>query len=124
MGINELTSEGPTDVDMFTASLDSAGNIIDANSYSGRNNSNDQGRGILKNGDELYTLMKTNSDQLLIGDSIYISDGSSYYMILGVIGCDPITIDNAIPTDVSTCYGDSTGSIQVSASGGFGAPWK
>ena len=43
---------------------------------------------------------------------------------LGVIGCDPISIDNAIPTDVTTCYGDSTGSIQVSASGGFGAPWN
>ena len=68
--------------------------------------------------------MRTNSDRIGIGDSIYFSDGISYHMILGVIACYPISIDNAIPTDVTTCYGDSTGSIQVSASGGFGAPWN
>ncbi len=55
----------PSDVDMFTgAQLILHGNFNDANSYSGRNESNDQGRGIFKNGDELYTLMRTNSDQL------------------------------------------------------------
>ncbi len=45
-------------------------------------------------------------------------------MILGVIGCLPISVDNTIPTNVTGCYGDSTGSIQVVASGGFGTPWQ
>jgi len=120
----QLTTEGPSDNDMFAGALDKDGNFREANQYKGRNNSDDQGRGLFHSGDQLYTLMRTNSDLLEIGDSIYVSDGTSYYMVLGVIGCLPISVDNTIVNDVSTCYGDSTGSIQVLATGGFGGPWQ
>ncbi len=110
-----LSSEGPGDVDMFTGALDKDGNFREANQYSGRNNSNDQGRGLFKSGDQLYTLMRTNSDLIVIGDSIYTSDGISFYMVLGVIGCLPISVDNVIVSDVATCYGDSTGALQILA---------
>ena len=40
-----------------------------------------------------------------------------------MIGCLPISVDNTLYNDVETCYGDSTGSIQILATGGFGSPW-
>ncbi len=120
----QLSSEGPGDIDMFTGALDKDGNFREANQYSGRNNSNDQGRGLFKSGDQLYTLMRTNSDLIVVGDSIYTSDGTSFYMVLGVIGCLPISVDNVIVSDVETCFGDSTGALQILATGGFGSPWQ
>ncbi|MFH0756503.1 MAG: T9SS type A sorting domain-containing protein [Bacteroidota bacterium] len=33
-------------------------------------------------------------------------------------------MDNVNHQDVTTCYGDSNGSIQISPSGGFGPPWQ
>lgn len=45
-------------------------------------------------------------------------------MYIGIIGCLPISIDNVIVNDVNTCYGDSTGSLQILATGGFGSPYQ
>jgi len=45
-------------------------------------------------------------------------------MYIGVIGCLPISIDNVIVNDVNTCYGDSTGGLQIQATGGFGSPYQ
>jgi len=58
-----------------------------------------------------------------LGDSTYISSTGKFYVALGIIGCNPISVDNVIVQDVNTCYGDSTGSLQILATGGFGAPW-
>jgi hypothetical protein len=44
-------------------------------------------------------------------------------MVLGIKGCLPISIDNVTTQDVSTCYGDSTGAMQVFSAGGFGGPY-
>ncbi|MEN8193438.1 MAG: T9SS type A sorting domain-containing protein [Bacteroidota bacterium] len=120
----QLFSNGETDQDMFIASIDSEGNYRNANSFSGRNNSSESGQGVFNTTDNLYSVIHSNSDLLVIGDSIYTSTTGSFYIVMGVIGCLPISIDNIIKQDVSTCYGDSTGSLQVLATGGFGAPWQ
>ncbi|MDF1573608.1 MAG: T9SS type A sorting domain-containing protein [Bacteroidales bacterium] len=122
-GIN-LISEGIGDRDMFTGALDKDGNYRDANSYHGRNNSSDEAWSIFKNVDELFTVMRSNSDMMILGDSIYTADKTTFGMYIGVIGCLPISVDQTIPRNVAGCYGDSTGSIQVVASGGFGSPWQ
>mgnify|MGYP006288601483 CR=1 FL=1 len=122
-GIQLITS-GINDRDMFTGALDMQGNFREANSYKGRNQSTDEARGLFKSGEDLYIVMRSNSDLLVLGDSIYTSDGISYNMYLGVIGCLPISIDNVIVNDVSTCYGDSTGGLQIQATGGFGSPYQ
>jgi len=119
----ELISSSSADRDMFVGSIDKDGNFRNANSSSGRNNSTEEARAIFGNGNDLYTIILSNSDQLVLGDSIYTSADNSYYITLGVIGCLPISVDNTIYNDVETCFGDSTGSIQILATGGFGSPW-
>jgi len=118
-----LTTDGALDTDMFYGSIDTDGNYRSANSYGGRNNSDESGRDIFVTTENTSTIIRSNSDLLLLGDSVYTTAGDSYYLVVGSIGCLPISVDNTIPTNITGCYGDSTGSIQVVASGGFGAPW-
>jgi hypothetical protein len=50
-------------------------------------------------------------------DTIEIKDKTA-------MGCLAISIDNIEIGHVTTCYGESTGSLEISVSGGYGAPWK
>jgi hypothetical protein len=100
------------------------GNYRSANRFGGRNKSVEEGYSISISSDKIYNVIRSNSDLLHLGEETYYSTTGKFYLVFGVVGCLPISVDNAIPTNVSTCYGDSTGSIQVSASGGFGAPWQ
>jgi len=120
----ELSTEGPSDRDMFIGSMDVDGNYRSANSYGGRNNSSEEAFSVSLTADRLITTIRSNSDLLILGDSVYTSTTGKFYIAIGVIGCLPISVDNTIPTNISGCYGDSTGSIQVVASGGFGTPWQ
>jgi len=119
-----LASSGPDDFDMFTGALTPDGSSRTANSFSSEDTvSREESRGIFQNGDELYTVMISNAKELRVGDDFYTSDGTTDYLILGVIGCRPISIDQTLYNDVKTCYGDSTGSILIVASGGFPGTW-
>ncbi len=119
----ELSTNGTLDQDMFYGSLDLDGNYRSANSYSGRNNSSEEARAIFNDEDQLFTVIRSNSDLLVLGDSIYTSTTGKYYIVVGVIGCLPIGYDNVDITDIE-CNGDSTGIISVLASGGFGSPYS
>lgn len=120
----ELTANGsPSDVDMFVGVLDENGAFLGANSYGGRNDSREEGRAVFENNGKTYTVLRSDSDLIELGDSSYVSGGGVFYLILGVIGCQTVNIDLVNPTDL-TCYNDSSGSIVVIASGGFGAPYK
>jgi len=120
-----LKAEGTSgDKDMFTGSLDLDGNYRSANRFGGRSNSHEEAYSISIAADKKYNVIRSNSDLLHLGEDTYFSVTGKYYLVFGVVGCKPISVDNVIPTDVSTCYGDSTGTIQISASGGFGSPWE
>lgn len=123
-GGNVLKTEGgAADSDMFTGALDVDGNYSSRNGFGGRNNSHEEAYSITATADKKYNVIRSNSDLLHLGSETYFSVTGKYYLVFGVVGCKNITVDFVIPTDVNTCFGDSTGTIQVSASGGFGAPW-
>ena len=123
-GIHLMAEGSANDRDMFTGTLDMDGNYRSANRFGGRNNSIEEAYSISLTSDKLYNVIRSNSDLLHLGEDTYFSVTGKFYLVFGVVGCLPISVDNAIPTNVNTCYGDSTGSIQISASGGFGAPWQ
>ena len=112
------------DIDMFTGALDLEGNYRSANRFGGRTNSHEEAYSITVSADKKYNVIRSNSDLLHLGADTYFSVTGKYYLVFGVVGCLPISVDIVIPTDVSTCFGDSTGTIQISASGGFGSPWE
>ncbi|MBN1131775.1 MAG: T9SS type A sorting domain-containing protein [Bacteroidales bacterium] len=120
----QLTTKGPSDVDMFFGSMDPEGNYRTANSYFGRSNSWEEARDLFYDSNNLYTVMRSNSDLLVLGDSIYTSTTGKYYAVMGVLGCLPIAVDTAFTVDVNGCYGDCNGKISLLASGGFGSPYK
>ncbi len=120
----QLTTEGTADVDMFSGAIDADGNYRSVNSFGGRSNSTEQGYAVLNTPSGLYSIIRSNSDLIVLGDSIYTSSTGKFYIVGGIIGCLPISVDDVIVQDVSTCYGDSTGSLQILASGGFGSPWQ
>ncbi len=119
-----LTTNGISDQDMFTGSFSSDGSFRSSNSFAGRNNSTEESRAIFHNREKLYSVIRTDSDLLILGDSVYTSSNGKFYIAVGVIGCLPISVDNVIVSDVETCYGDSTGALQILATGGFGSPWQ
>lgn len=120
-GIN-LSTNGVNDQDMFYGSLSLDGNYRNANSFKGRNNSTEEGRAIFAGIDRLSTVIRSNSDLLVLGDSIYTNPSLKYFVAVGNIGCLPINITTS-KTDVTSCYGDETGSAFIAASGGFGGPF-
>ncbi|MEN8202178.1 MAG: T9SS type A sorting domain-containing protein [Bacteroidota bacterium] len=122
-GEDTLISKRLSDTDMFVGAVDKEGIYQDAIQYRGSSNSNETGKEFFKTEEEIYTLMRTDADRIIIGDSTYNSVGNPFYMILGVKGCLPISIDNVITQDVSTCYGDSKGAIRIFSTGGFGEPF-
>jgi hypothetical protein len=120
----ELSTTGPLDKDMFYGSLSQDGNYRSANGYSGRNGSTEEARAIFDDGENLLTVIRSNSDLLVLGDSIYTNPDQNYFIAIGSIGCLPISYDIITSTDITGCYGDETGSIFIGASGGFGSPYK
>ena len=118
-----LSSSGLTDQDMFYGSLDLNGAYRSASSYKGRNNSSEEARAIFNDNEDLITVIRSNSDLLVLGDSIYTNPFENYFIAIGTIGCLPINI-NPIKTDVNGCYGDENGTIFIGASGGFGGPYR
>lgn len=125
----ELVAEGVEDQDMFTGSLDLEGNYNNSNSTGGKTGelSIEEGKAIFVKGDTLSTVIASNTTQLRLGDDIYFNPDGSYIVAVGAVGCRDISIDNVIINDISGCYGDSTGSIQVLAGvaeAGFGAPYQ
>jgi hypothetical protein len=119
----QLSSSSVTDRDMFIGSLSVNGNFRSANSFGGRNNSTEDARSIFSDGENLYTVIRSNSDLLVLGDDIYTNPSLKYFVAVGKIGCLPINI-NSSRTNVTGCYGDETGTIFVGASGGFGGPFR
>jgi len=125
----QLTTVGPSDQDMFIGSVDVDGNFRSANGFSGDIDAEDSpsiedGRSVFQNTTNLYSILRSNSKTLILGDSIYYTSGETFSVYLGIVGCLPISVDNTIPTNITGCFGDATGSIQVVASGGFGTPWQ
>ncbi len=59
-----------------------------------------------------------------MGDDILTSSNSKFHITLGILGCKILSIDYIEVKDVNTCPGDSTGSLQINASGGFGVPYR
>ena len=102
----ELTTTGDTDTDMFVGQLDSDGNYRSANSYAGRNNSWEEARATFIDEENTYVVIRTDSDLIILGDSIYTTSGDYFYVAFGVIGCLPITIGDPTTTDVITCAGE------------------
>lgn len=124
-GGRSLKAEGDgRDSDMFTGALDLDGNYRSANRFGGQDNSHEEAFSISTTSDKKYNVIRSNSSILQLGNDIYSSSNGKYYLVFGVVGCRTISVDFVIPTDVNTCYGDSTGTIQISASGGFGSPWQ
>ncbi len=119
----ELITNGIGDQDMFYGSLDLNGNYRSANSYKGRNNSSEEAKAIFYSDESLLTVIRSNSDLLVLGDSLYTNPSQNYFIAVGAIGCLPINITTS-KTNVTSCYGDETGTIFVGASGGFGGPFK
>ncbi len=110
---------------MFIGQLDPDGNYRSANSYAGNGSSFESARSIHYNNDLLYAIIRSNSDTLVLGDSTYVSSNSADYIVFGVVGCLPISIDQVSLSDTLVmCYGDSTETIEILASDGFGAPWR
>jgi len=122
-GAIQLTTNDVNDVDMFVGNIDTTGNYRSSNNFAGRSNSWEEARAVFNDSDNLYTVIRSDADILELGDSIYTSANDKFYVALGIIGCLPISVDNVVVTDVGTCYGDSTGSLLILATGGFGAPW-
>ncbi len=122
-GGTTLTTAGAADQDMFYGNLALDGNYRGASSYGGRDNSVEEARALFQYGDNLLTVMRSNSDIMVLGDSTYLNPAETYAMYLGIIGCLEITGD-ATPTDVIGCNGDATGEIDFTADEGFGGPFS
>ena len=124
-GPNLLSTLGSSDRDAFKGEIDPDGNFLNATSFGGRTtNSKEEGYSVFNSATNVYQLMRSNAAILEIGDSIYTSTTGKMYLVVGIVGCVPIIIEDVTTTDISTCAGDSTGSIVISASGGLGGTWK
>ena len=120
----ELGTTGTSDQDMLYGSLDLDGSLRSANGYSGDNNSTEEARAIFDGGEELFTVIRSNSLLLELDVSYVNNYTDKFFIAMGVIGCLPIDYDFVNKTDITDCYGDETGIISIGASGGFGGPYQ
>ena len=118
------TDGGAADTDMFYGSLDPDGNYTGATSYYGTGNSTEWGRSVFSDSKNLYATMRTNSIFFQAGDSAYSNPSGVFYIIVGSVGCVPISVSVQTKIDVTTCYGDSTGLVSLLASGGLDENYK
>jgi hypothetical protein len=131
-GFDPPETEGNADNDFFIGSIDLEGNFLSANSTGGKSGelSLEEGRSVFSIGDTALAAVMTSTTSVLdLNDEIepIVNSDNSQFVVVGYIGCLPISIDEVIISDVETCYGDSTGSIQILAGiaePGFGGPYK
>ncbi|MCK5135653.1 MAG: T9SS type A sorting domain-containing protein [Bacteroidales bacterium] len=119
-----INTNGIGDYDMFTGSIDKSGNYQTSTSLGGTANSIENALLTIHTNDTLYTIIRSNSTSLQIGDDHYTTLNNTFQIILGLIGCKPLSVDNVFPNSITTCHGDSTGSLQIFATGGFGSPYQ
>ena len=81
---------------MFNGTLDVDGNYRSANRFGGRTKSSEEAYSISVTADKQINVLRSNSDLLHLGDETYFSVTGKYYLVIGVVGCLPISIDNEI----------------------------
>ena len=119
-----VTTRGTADKDLFMGYMGTDGAYNYIKTLTGTGNSHEESKGTVHiSDDQGYGFIYSNSTYLKLGDDILSSPNSKFHITLGIMGCKILSIDYVSSDDVETCPGDSTGSIQVFASGGFGAPY-
>jgi hypothetical protein len=123
-GNDTLKTNGPTDRDVYVLRCSKAqGQPISSLHISFDTlNSEDIGRSVGSYQGEVYIAAITDAPKFTLGDSTYSGNPGFESSIFSIYGCRALAVDNVIAYDVLTCYNDTSGSIQITISGGFGEP--
>ena len=120
-----VKTRGESDKDLFLGYMDTSGAFKRIKTLTGSGNSHEESKATLHSGSNNgYGMIYSNASLLQVGDDIITSPQNKFQITLGILGCKTISIDYLEVKDVLICSGDTTGSIQVFASGGFGGPYR